>query len=47
MFHPYVIDTSVIYNLNGDRIMKPGLKRLSQMFLGFVIHLDRLLIHDL
>ncbi|KAK2176666.1 hypothetical protein NP493_648g00001 [Ridgeia piscesae] len=37
MFHPYVIDTSVIYNLNGDRIMKPGLKRLSQMFLGKMI----------
>ncbi|PVD38257.1 hypothetical protein C0Q70_00868 [Pomacea canaliculata] len=34
MFHPYVIDTSVIYNTSGNRGIKCGLKRLSTYFLG-------------
>ena len=34
MFHPYVIDTSVIYNISGDRRRKAKLKLLSHMFLG-------------
>ncbi|WAQ96452.1 YFE9-like protein [Mya arenaria] len=33
MFHPYIIDTSVIYNLTGTR-QKTGLKKLADMFLG-------------
>ncbi|XP_076460169.1 RNA exonuclease 5-like [Babylonia areolata] len=37
MFHPYVIDTSLIYNLSGSRRMKCSLKRLSFCFLGRVI----------
>lgn len=36
MFHPYCIDTSVIYNLTGIRKMKPGLKKLAAHFLGWV-----------
>lgn len=35
LFHPYVIDTSVIYNLTGNRDMKSSLKRLSVQFLGY------------
>ena len=34
MFHPYVIDTSVIFNVSGSRDIKPSLKRLSVQFLG-------------
>ncbi|KAK7491856.1 hypothetical protein BaRGS_00016875 [Batillaria attramentaria] len=37
MFHPYVIDTSVIYNMSGSRSVKCGLKRLSNLFLGRTI----------
>uniref|UniRef100_T1JBL6 TBC1 domain family member 9 n=1 Tax=Strigamia maritima TaxID=126957 RepID=T1JBL6_STRMM len=33
MFHPYVIDTSIIYNLVGRRQVKPSLKKLSSLFL--------------
>lgn len=33
MLHPYVIDTSVIYNLSGDRTRKTGLRRLAAEFL--------------
>lgn len=32
MYHPYVIDTSCIYNLSGRTSMKTGLKRLTEMF---------------
>ncbi|XP_078317997.1 uncharacterized protein LOC111120909 isoform X2 [Crassostrea virginica] len=32
MYHPYVIDTSCIYNLSGRSGMKTGLKRLTEMF---------------
>ncbi|XP_013782748.1 uncharacterized exonuclease C637.09-like [Limulus polyphemus] len=34
MIHPYVIDTSVIYNISGKRFIKPSLKMLSYMFIG-------------
>ena len=34
MLHPYVIDTSVIYNRSGDRKKKTKLSVLSDMFLG-------------
>lgn len=34
IIHPYVIDTSVIYNLSGARWKKTSLKNLSRKFLG-------------
>lgn len=34
MMHPYVIDTSVIYNISGDRIRKSKLQTLAKEFLG-------------
>ncbi|XP_076310400.1 RNA exonuclease 5 [Tachypleus tridentatus] len=34
MIHPYVIDTSVIYNISGKRLVKPSLKMLSYLFIG-------------
>lgn len=34
MYHPYVIDTSVIYNLSGQRCRKSSLKGLAAQFLG-------------
>jgi RNA exonuclease 1 len=34
MMHPYVIDTSVIYNITGDRFRKTKLALLAQRFLG-------------
>ena len=37
MMHPYVIDTSVIYNITGVPGHKTKLKTLSQMFLGEMI----------
>ncbi|CAD5121922.1 DgyrCDS10386 [Dimorphilus gyrociliatus] len=37
MYHPYVIDTSCIFNLTGDRRMKSGLKRLAATFLNKTI----------
>ncbi|XP_068915506.1 RNA exonuclease 5 isoform X2 [Tenebrio molitor] len=37
MMHPYIIDTSVIYNLTGDRVRKTKLKTLSQDFLSETI----------
>ncbi|XP_061192027.1 RNA exonuclease 5-like [Saccostrea echinata] len=33
MYHPYVIDTSCIYNLSGRPGIKTGLKRLTEMFI--------------
>lgn len=38
MFHPYIIDTSVIYNLSGIPLKKTGLKRLSSEFLGWFFY---------
>lgn len=34
MMHPYVIDTSVIYNMSGDRVRKSKLQTLAKEFLG-------------
>lgn len=41
MFHPYIIDTSVIYNLSGIPLKKTGLKRLSSEFLGRDIQMGK------
>ncbi len=35
LYHPYVIDTSVIYNLTGSRDFKPSLRKLAAQFLGY------------
>jgi len=37
MFHPYVIDTSVCYNITGDRRRKTKLSVLTQLFLNKTI----------
>lgn len=37
MIHPYVIDTSLIYNLSGSRTMKSSLKVLADRFVGMSI----------
>jgi RNA exonuclease 1 len=41
MMHPYVIDTSVIYNITGDRFRKTKLALLAQKFLGEEIQQDK------
>lgn len=45
MMHPYVIDTSVIFNISGERRIKSKLQTLSYEFLGEVIQ-DNPLGHD-
>jgi hypothetical protein len=40
IFHPFVIDTSVIFNLTGHRGIKTSLKNLSKKFLGIDIQTD-------
>lgn len=42
MMHPYIIDTSVIYNVSGDRRTKSKLQTLSMEFLGEAIQMNRL-----
>ena len=37
MFHPYVIDTSVCFNITGNRRWKTGLSKLTEMFLNKTI----------
>ncbi|KAM7533373.1 hypothetical protein Aperf_G00000126452 [Anoplocephala perfoliata] len=37
VFHPYIIDTSVIYNVSNNRIAKPKLRFLAQVYLGKAI----------
>lgn len=37
MMHPYVIDTSVIFNTSGERWRKPKLQALAWQFLGLRI----------
>ncbi|XP_014484394.1 PREDICTED: uncharacterized exonuclease C637.09 isoform X2 [Dinoponera quadriceps] len=37
MMHPYIIDTSVIFNVTGDRYRKTKLQILAQKFLGEII----------
>lgn len=34
MFHPYVIDTSIVFNQSGDKKIKCGLRKLAFNFLG-------------
>lgn len=34
MMHPYIVDTSVIYSLSGDRVRKSKLQTLAKEFLG-------------
>ncbi|XP_022917701.1 RNA exonuclease 5 [Onthophagus taurus] len=34
MFHPYIIDTSIIYNLTGQRVRKSKLQHLAKQFLN-------------
>jgi len=34
MMHPYIVDTSIIYNITGDRFRKTKLSLLAQRFLG-------------
>ncbi|XP_014673830.1 PREDICTED: uncharacterized protein LOC106814072 isoform X2 [Priapulus caudatus] len=34
MFHPYIIDTSIVYNTKWRRCMKTSLRQLTSMFLG-------------
>lgn len=46
VFHPYVIDTSIIYNLTGCRPLKPSLKSLAYTFLGREIQTNRKKGHD-
>jgi DNA polymerase III epsilon subunit-like protein len=46
VFHPYVIDTSVIYNITGVRSYKPSLKSLAYEFLGKSIQTADKLGHD-
>lgn len=46
MIHPYVIDTSVIYNLSGVRRRKTGLKNLMKIFLNETIQNDNTVGHD-
>lgn len=45
MMHPYVIDTSVIFNISGDRRIKSKLQTLSFQYLGEIIQ-DSPLGHD-
>ena len=46
MMHPYVIDTSVIYNVTGNRSRKTKLSVLSHMFLGQDIQKEGRRGHD-
>ena len=46
IFHPYVIDTSVIYNRSGVRSYKPSLKSLAYEFLGKSIQCNEKIGHD-
>jgi RNA exonuclease 1 len=41
MMHPYVIDTSVIYNITGNRFRKAKLALLAKTFLGEIIQQDK------
>ena len=37
LYHPYLIDTSVIFNLKGYRRAKSGVKAMAEYFLGLVL----------
>lgn len=45
MMHPYVIDTSVIYCVSGDRSRKTKLSVLAKMFLGIEIQHEKKGMH--
>lgn len=42
LFHPYIIDTSVIFNLNGNKGSKSKLKLLAKYFLDMNIQCGNL-----
>jgi len=42
LFHPYIIDTSVIFNLNGNKGSKSKLKLLAKYFLDMNIQCGKL-----
>lgn len=42
LFHPYIIDTSVIFNLNGNKGCKSKLKLLAKYFLDMNIQCGNL-----
>jgi len=46
LMHPYVIDTSTIFNLSGDRCRKSKLKYLAKAFLDLDIQHDAVAGHD-
>lgn len=46
LMHPYVIDTSVIFNLTGDRNRKSKLQMLAKTFLGEDIQMNASLGHS-
>jgi len=46
LIHPYIIDTSVIYNLSGIRQIKSSLKQLSSKFLNMNIQNNDSTGHD-
>lgn len=46
MMHPYIIDTSVIFNLTGNRKHKSKLSRLAQEFLNETIQQRGAAGHD-
>ena len=46
MMHPYVIDTSVIYNITGNRRKKTKLSTLAALFLGEEIQREDKMGHD-
>jgi len=46
LFHPYIIDTSVIFNLNGNKGSKSKLKLLAKNFLDMNIQCGGNLGHD-
>jgi RNA exonuclease 1 len=46
LYHPYVIDTSVVYNMTGIRGAKTKLKTLAALFLGEAIQTAGAAGHD-
>lgn len=46
MMHPYVIDSSLAYNLSGKRTKRSSLKALSEIFLGELIQNSEERGHD-
>ena len=42
IYHPYLIDTSIIYNITGNRLEKSSLQKLYAVFFGRLIQKTRL-----